>query len=281
MSTIEVGPIHTKDPGFMNGVEIFHHFYNAGEKEIKYITFHYLAYNSVGDVVMCTVKKEAEARGRLTGPIRSKYVGHVRWENMWYNPTISTARITKIYIQYMDNTEEEIDGKDIVSTKDQKSAYYHDITIPEKEEARAHAEKEKIDHLAYKLFGRDGRKDTEVDDDCSALFLELKDDRDILLKTIDEGIDLLKHYTTTLERENIKYGFIIGDYIEREHLVDDELMQKAVLLWKESIANHHFCIGPGSPALEKLQYQIEHMIFVKKYSEKIRKYEPEYVAPKK
>ena len=134
MSTIEVGKIGTSRK-ISDAVEVGHLFYNTGEKEIKYIRFSYLPYNAVNDMVACTVSGKNEATGKLTGPIPPKYKGLVNWERMWYNPTITSAVLTHIHIQYMDNTEEVIDGKDIVCMDDPNSMYYNEITIPNRKKA--------------------------------------------------------------------------------------------------------------------------------------------------
>ena len=115
MSTIEVGKVNVKLSEFSKGVNISHSYYNAGEKEIKYITFFYLPYNSVNDIVTCEVSKRSEASCRVTGPSPPKYQCHsFKREHIWYNETVSKVIISKIRIQYMDNTEEAIHGNDIV-----------------------------------------------------------------------------------------------------------------------------------------------------------------------
>ena len=141
MSTIEVGKILiTKNSA--EGVKVSHEYYNAGKKEIKYITFSYLPYNPVNDIVASTIDGKTEVSGELTGPITTKHNSYVTWENMWYNPTITRAVITKIHIQFMDNTEEMIDGKDVVFMDSKESAYYREVREPAEKRA---AEKRVID----------------------------------------------------------------------------------------------------------------------------------------
>ncbi len=142
MSTIEVGKIYAVRNS-VNGVKVAHEYYNSSDKEIKYITFSYAPFNSVNDLVKCTVSGKTVASGELTGPISAKHKGYIAWENMWYNPTITTAKIVKIHIQYMDGTEEEIEGKDVVSMEDKESAYYNEVGKKEAEERAKIASKQK------------------------------------------------------------------------------------------------------------------------------------------
>ncbi len=197
MITIEVGTILTKTNS-ADGVEVTHNYYNAGEKEIKYITFTYLPYNSVNDVVASKIGGNTEAIGKLTGPILPEYYGSVTFENMWYNPTITKAVITNIHIQFMDNTEEVIDGKDILNIDDPKSLFYHNIT--------------RVNELRKRLV-----------QNVEEVFVELKDDEEYLLRVLNGA------------KVGIKSGYLIGDYIEKEYSSNEEFMKKAVSFWKSSI----------------------------------------------
>ena len=114
MSSIEISKPYAMSPNSAGGVEVLHEIYNATDKTMKYITITYVPYNSVGDIVSCTVKKISEARCQLTGPILPGKCDFISWKNLWYNPTIDTAKIKEVKIQYMDDTEETISGEDIV-----------------------------------------------------------------------------------------------------------------------------------------------------------------------
>ena len=135
MSNIEVGIVRITCTA--NSATVSHDQYNASGKEIKYITFSYVPYNAVNDTVTCTASGKCEARGEVTGPISPKYKGSIKWERMWFNPTVTKAVITQIHIQYMDNTEEVIEGKDLMSMNDPQSEYY------KKEEERKKREEER------------------------------------------------------------------------------------------------------------------------------------------
>lgn len=142
MSTIEVRDVYTTRTK-INGVTVSHDYYNASEKEIKYITFSYVPYNAVNDTVVCTASGECEVSGELTGPIPPKHKSSVEWESMWFNPTVTRAEITQIHIQYMDNTEEVIEGKDIMDMNDHQSTYYNEIGKKQEEESKKIAEEYK------------------------------------------------------------------------------------------------------------------------------------------
>ena len=262
MSTIEVGKVLTTTQEISNAVKVFHEYYNAGEKEIKYITFSYVPYNSVNDMVACTASGKIEVSGKLTGPIPPKHKSYVTWETMWFNPTVTTAVLTKIHVQFMDNTEEMIDGKDIVFTDDEKSAYYRDITIP----ANYH---KKIDDASGKL-SKNYRK-AGANDALSEVLSEFKNDEDGLLevfKDVKKAGEVFKGTKT-----GCAMGYILGDYIERNYSSNRELMNTAVSFWKSSIDyQQKYYNTPDAK---------EHTGYPEKYAAKIKKYEPAYVIPKK
>lgn len=101
-------------PNSAGGVGICMNFQNTGSKTIKYITFAFVPYNAVGDAVGCTIRNESEFRGKCTGPIApNSWKNGVLWENAWYNYSIKSAKITRAYVQYMDGSEETIQGSEI------------------------------------------------------------------------------------------------------------------------------------------------------------------------
>ena len=251
MSTIEVGRVLTTRNS-VNGVKVFHEYYNAGEKEIKYITFSYVPYNAVNDVVACTSTGKAEASGKLTGPIPAKHKSYISWENIWYNPTVTTAALTQIHVQYMDNTEELIDGKDVVFIEDEKSAYYREVTIPA-------AYQKKIKDASKELSGIYDTEDG-AGSVLSKVFSEFKDDEEGLLKVFDDA---------QIARGSM--GHLLGDYIEKEYSTKEEFLKRAVSFWKKGVAEQR--------TYYNISFSRSHPDFPQKYAEKIKKYEPEYVLP--
>ncbi len=121
MSSIEISKAYAKTPNSAGGVDVFHEIYNATEKEMKYITFTYVPYNSVGDMVSCTVKKRSEVSCKLTGPFKPGDATYVDWKNVWYNPTISLTGIKEVNIEYMDGSTETIPGGEILDIENPDS----------------------------------------------------------------------------------------------------------------------------------------------------------------
>lgn len=89
---------------------------NVAGKTIKYVTVYLTPYNSVGDQVGCTVQGHSTYGIEVTGPLT---VGQ-KWEGysdgMWYNNTIVNARIDRVHVVYMDNSEELYKGEEFYST---------------------------------------------------------------------------------------------------------------------------------------------------------------------
>ena len=262
MSVIEIGEIYVEKTKLTHAIEIGHQFYNAGEKEIKYLTFSYLPYNSVNDIVACTVSGKTEVSGKFTGPLSPKHKFYVKWEHMWYNPTIVKVVLTRIHIQYMDDTEEMIEGKDVISINNTESLYYNNITLPQK--LKMQREK-KIRDASDKLC-----KTEATTNNISEVFSGFKDDEDSLIEIVGSVKIAVK------VNKNIELGYLVGDYIEKEYSSNNALMGKAVSIWKDCIAIHQkyqFLPWEGKAKHRKKA--------VKNYSAKIKKYEPAYVIPKK
>lgn len=133
------------------GVDIKTEIYNASDKVIKYITFSYVAYNAVGDVISCTIKKKNVVAGKLTGPIGVNKTATAVFENMWYNNTVSKIAIKEITVQYMDDSLETIAGKELVcvyngphkTRMNYNSVYYEKRGRAEEAAARAEEERER------------------------------------------------------------------------------------------------------------------------------------------
>lgn len=256
MSTIEVGEILINIGEFSNAVEVSHDYYNAGEKEIKYITFSYVPYNSVNDVVACTVSRKTEVSGQLTGPIEPKGEGSVTWDTLWFNPTVTKVVLTEVHIQFMDNTEELIDGKDIVSMDDENSAYYREVTMPTIEHNKYRS---KVDKARQKL--------TQNYDKAGAN----KALAEVVSKFENDEKGLIEVLNVT--NVHCAMGYILGDYIEKNYSSNKTLMYTAVACWKHSIDYQRKYYNTPDAR--------EHAGYLEKYAAKIKKYDPAYVMPKK
>ena len=244
MSTIEVGKVSFKINNVTNGVDVGHQIFNAGEKSIKYLTFGYIPYNSVGDVVGCMVgkSKQPEVYAKLTGPLEPKADSSVDWEALWYNPTVAKVVITKVVIIFMDDTEETISGKDLVNMYDDKSVYNKEIGRFTKGHYALSSGKYYSDFLnALKPFENDKEE------------------------------DVLKLFKG--QRISGEYGYDLGDAIAKCFPNSKELMLKAVEYWKNAIVYQQTYYNTS--------WARENKGYPAKYAEKIKKYEPTYEIPKK
>jgi hypothetical protein len=105
-------------PNSAGGVSVKWSFKNNTDKTIKYASFWFTPYNAVNDVVQCSIKRKSTDGVKYTGPLGpgAFYQGCL-WENAWYNSSISTCRLSHVYVEYMDGTEERIDVSDISFTR--------------------------------------------------------------------------------------------------------------------------------------------------------------------
>ena len=105
-------------PNSAGGYSVSFSYQNTGNKTIKYAIFGFIPYNAVGDAVGCEVTGECERFVRETGPVGpGGYKSNRMFENAWYNTSIKSVKISKVYIQYMDGTEEALSGSDIQYSK--------------------------------------------------------------------------------------------------------------------------------------------------------------------
>ena len=112
---IRVSKVFTDEPNSAGGVDFNVIWQNKSNKVIKYCYFTVVPYNAVGDAVSCTIRRESEFTGKVTGPINpGQWNGEgSSWECAWYNHSIVRAKLTKIQITYMDGTSEKLSGEDI------------------------------------------------------------------------------------------------------------------------------------------------------------------------
>ena len=100
-------------PNSAGGVSVKGTFVNNSSKTIKYITLRFTPYNQVGDAVGCSIKNVSEYGLQCTGPVGPNQSHSFFGENMWYNHSITSVKVTRAEVQYMDGTEESIPGSDI------------------------------------------------------------------------------------------------------------------------------------------------------------------------
>lgn len=121
ISGLKVGHKEFKDgyeqfangPDSVGGVGVQFSFRNGGEKTIKYVTISFIPYNQVGDAVSSSIGGRSEFGIICTGPIAPNKKQSGRCECIWYNYSITSVRVSKAEIEYMDGTTEVIDGTNI------------------------------------------------------------------------------------------------------------------------------------------------------------------------
>lgn len=121
ISGLKVGHQEFKDgyeqfangPDSVGGIGVQFSFRNEGEKTIKYVTISFIPYNQVGDAVSSSIGGRSEFGIICTGPIAPNKKQSGRCECIWYNYSITSVRVSKAEIEYMDGTTEVIDGTNI------------------------------------------------------------------------------------------------------------------------------------------------------------------------
>ena len=106
----KVTKVFVNTPDSVGGVDVQIRFRNHSGKVIKYAYFTLSAINRVGDVVLSDIEGQNDCIMQSTGPYHQGEICDSHWENVWYNNSISDMRIDKVKLEYMDGTEEEIDG---------------------------------------------------------------------------------------------------------------------------------------------------------------------------
>ena len=121
ISGLKVGHQEFKDgyeqfangPDSVGGVGVQFSFRNEGEKTIKYVTISFIPYNQVDDAVSSSIGGRSEFGIICTGPIAPNKKQSGRCVCIWYNYSITSVRVSKAEIEYMDGTTEVIDGTSI------------------------------------------------------------------------------------------------------------------------------------------------------------------------
>lgn len=87
---------------------------NCGTKVIKYYTLYFSAQNAVGDEVADNITGLTVKSVKGTGPLETGKVdkGKIA-KGMFYNHSITAAKLLRAEVEYMDGTKDDIDGKDI------------------------------------------------------------------------------------------------------------------------------------------------------------------------
>lgn len=119
----EVGDFISPGPNSAGGVSVYGQFVNNSPKTIKYITLRFIPYNQVGDAVGCSIKNCSEFGLKCTGPVAPNRSHNFIGENLWYNYSITSVKVSRVEIQYMDGTEETIQGSNLTSPAPASGCY--------------------------------------------------------------------------------------------------------------------------------------------------------------
>ncbi len=113
-SSIKVTKIWASTPNSAGGVDLYINWKNLSDKIIKYAYFTVIPYNSVNDIVNCTIRHYSRFNAQDEGPY-SKGQGtkgtEYYWENAWYNYSIKSVKLESVRIIYMDGTSLDIPEK--------------------------------------------------------------------------------------------------------------------------------------------------------------------------
>lgn len=113
-SSIKVTRVWNARPNSAGGVDLYINWKNLSDKVIKYAYFTVEPYNSVNDIVTCTIRHYSRFTAQDEGPY-SKGQGTsgtgYYWENAWYNHSIRGVNLKSVRIEYMDGTSLDIPEK--------------------------------------------------------------------------------------------------------------------------------------------------------------------------
>ena len=118
LKIIKISYMNTSTPNSAGGVDLYIKWINKSSKTIKYIYFYAEAYNAVNDPVKCEIRRESVVNCSATGPYKSgegsfnDSLNGTHWENVWYNNSITSAKLKQIKIEYMDGTSITLDEEE-------------------------------------------------------------------------------------------------------------------------------------------------------------------------
>lgn len=118
----KVGHVDLPDEGFKQGPNsaggntVLFSVKNVSDKTIKYYHLYFKPKNAVGDDVTDSISGLCEKSVKGTGPLApNAFKKGLMMENAWYNHSVTRVVLTKVKLEYMDGSKEEIDGIKIES----------------------------------------------------------------------------------------------------------------------------------------------------------------------
>ena len=101
--SIKIMKTYCEGPNSAGGVDVNIIWKNNTKRTIKYMRFHTVALNAVGDMVPCTIRGY-DRWLKVTGPIKSGRVdGYgTYWDCVFYNHSIRKVKVLEYEIEFMD-----------------------------------------------------------------------------------------------------------------------------------------------------------------------------------
>jgi len=102
---------------FTEGTSFRIKFFNPTKKIVKYITTSIVGYNPVGDRVYNSTIQSYTSKVKSVGPIKPDSSAEYEFDYVWFTDLVETAKITSIFVQYMDGTTKTIANPDSIRLK--------------------------------------------------------------------------------------------------------------------------------------------------------------------
>lgn len=93
-----------KAPNSAGGVPVVGSVRNLTDKPIKYVHFNAMPFNAVGDEQASQIGNIKLARVTVTGPLTPDQFVGPKWDNVWYNPSISCTVVRSVQVVFMDGS---------------------------------------------------------------------------------------------------------------------------------------------------------------------------------
>jgi len=116
--------VKVSEPDYAGGVDVNVVYENISDKEMKYIVFHVVPYNAVGDIVKCDITGHSKIKLEVTGPVLIKEYTDGYFGTAWYNHSIKSAKLLKVDITYMDGSKVTEDRINAITIDIDESDYF-------------------------------------------------------------------------------------------------------------------------------------------------------------
>lgn len=147
-----------KYPNSAGGCDYYFYYINNSNKTIKYLYVNGTVYNAVNDQVYCDVRRTSTFSGKDTGPIASGDSGGGSWDNIIYNYSARTLKLTSVSISYMDGSSISIGAADLRRLMDAPSTRVYvstyDVSSKVLSDSDCSAKIDLWQKCIYKIFNR-------------------------------------------------------------------------------------------------------------------------------